>query len=217
MSPADGPDLDADPRAPAGGRGPEAPSARQPPLVRPRGVPGPPLGAALPLPRHRRARAGGGRPAPDAPRHRFGQGLLPSGAPADAHHADARGHGPPPAVRQGPPGADPGGDPRAHRAAPGCPGRGGRRTRPSERSHVATRDRLRASRGLNRVRIGQRFLEGLEALQALRGGRIDVPTRVPGYPPTGASPHETARAVVAALQALSARLTKRASSRPVRG
>jgi putative transposase len=92
----------------------------------------------------------------------------------------------------------------------------GETTKPIERSHVATRARLRASRGLKLVRTRQRFLEGFEALQALRGGRIDLPTLVPGYPPTGASPHETTRAVVAALQTLSARLTKRASSRPVR-
>src|SRR5262249_48008391 len=92
----------------------------------------------------------------------------------------------------------------------------GETTKPIERSHVATRDRLRASRGLKLVRTGQRFLEGFEALQALRGGRSDLPTRAPGYPPAGASPHETARAVGAALQTLSARLTKRASRRPVR-
>src|SRR5262245_62064894 len=33
----------------------------------------------------------------------------------------------------------------------------GETTKPIERSHVATRDRLRASRGLKRVRTGQRF------------------------------------------------------------
>jgi transposase-like protein len=92
----------------------------------------------------------------------------------------------------------------------------GETTKPIERSHIATRDRLRASRGLKLVRTGQRFLEGFEALQALRGGRIALQSLVPGYPPAGASPHATARAVVAALQTLSTRLTKRAPSRPAR-
>ena len=48
------------------------------------------------------------------------------------------------------------------------------------------------------MRPGKRFPEGFEALQALRGGRIALPTLVPGYPPAGPSPHETARAVGAA-------------------
>jgi transposase-like protein len=66
----------------------------------------------------------------------------------------------------------------------------GETTKPIERSPIATRDRLRASRGSERVRTGQRFLEGFEALQALRGGRIALQALVPGHPPTGASPHE---------------------------
>jgi putative transposase len=92
----------------------------------------------------------------------------------------------------------------------------GETTKPLERSHIATRDRLRAARGLKRVRTGQRLLEGFEALQALRGGRIAWETLVPGHPPAGASPHETARAVGAALQTLSTRLTNRAPTRPPR-
>ncbi len=39
----------------------------------------------------------------------------------------------------------------------------GETTKPIERSHIATRDRLRASRGLKTTTTGQRFLEGFEA------------------------------------------------------
>ncbi|HKF16629.1 MAG TPA: DDE-type integrase/transposase/recombinase, partial [Candidatus Dormibacteraeota bacterium] len=46
----------------------------------------------------------------------------------------------------------------------------GETTKPIERSHIATRDRLRASRGLKTTATGQRFLEGFEAVQALRRG-----------------------------------------------
>ena len=40
----------------------------------------------------------------------------------------------------------------------------GETTKPIERSHVATRDRLRGSRGLKTVPTGQRFLECFEGL-----------------------------------------------------
>jgi transposase, IS6 family len=89
----------------------------------------------------------------------------------------------------------------------------GETTKRIERSHVATRDRLRASRGLKLVRTGQRFLDGFEALWALRGGQIALEALVPGYPSAGAGPHETARAVAVALQTLGAGLTKRAPRR----
>src|SRR5262249_26390879 len=82
----------------------------------------------------------------------------------------------------------------------------GETTKAIERSHVATRDRLRASRGLKRVPTGQRFVEGFEALQALRGGHVRLEHLVPGYRPAAASPHETTRAVVSALAVLAARL-----------
>jgi hypothetical protein len=59
------------------------------------------------------------------------------------------------------------------------------------------------------VRTGQRFLEGLEALRALRGGQIALERLVPGYPPTEGAPHETVRAVAVALETLATRLPKR--------
>ena len=46
----------------------------------------------------------------------------------------------------------------------------GETTKPIERSHLATRDRLRASRGLKTTATGQRFLEGFEAVQACAEG-----------------------------------------------
>jgi DDE domain len=44
----------------------------------------------------------------------------------------------------------------------------GETTKPIERSHIATRDRLGASRGLKTTATGQRFLDGFEAMHALR-------------------------------------------------
>ncbi len=43
-------------------------------------------------------------------------------------------------------------------------------TKPVERSHIPTRDRLRNSRGLKTTATAQRFLEGFEAVYALRHG-----------------------------------------------
>jgi transposase-like protein len=86
----------------------------------------------------------------------------------------------------------------------------GETTKPIERSHVATRDRLRSSRGLKTLATGQRFFEGFEALHALRRGHVYVEHLVPGFAPTGATPHERARAVVAALHALGTRLSRAA-------
>src|SRR5260370_23347033 len=45
-------------------------------------------------------------------------------------------------------------------------------TKPVERSHIPTRDRLRNSRGLETIATAQRFLEGSEALYALRCGHV---------------------------------------------
>ena len=81
-------------------------------------------------------------------------------------------------------------------------------TKAIERSHVATRDRLRCSRGFKTLRTGQRFLESFEGLQALRGGYVKLRELVPRYRPTRASRHERARAVVKAIEALGQRLTK---------
>jgi hypothetical protein len=81
-------------------------------------------------------------------------------------------------------------------------------TRPIERSHVPTRDRLRAARGLKTLATGQRFLEGFEALHALRRGHIVLSDLLPGQGRAPVSFHEPARAVVTAVNTLGARLTK---------
>jgi transposase-like protein len=49
-----------------------------------------------------------------------------------------------------------------------------------EGSHIATRDRLRASRGLKTLAPGQRFFERFEAVQALGRGHIHPERLVPG-------------------------------------
>ena len=64
----------------------------------------------------------------------------------------------------------------------------GETTKPIERSHVATRDRLRCTRGLKTVTTGQRFLECFEGLQSLRRGYVKLRGLVPGYQPAQASP-----------------------------
>jgi len=84
----------------------------------------------------------------------------------------------------------------------------GETTNPIERSHVATRDRLRCTRGLKTVTTGQRFLECFEGLQALRRGYVKLRELVPGYRAMTASPHETTRAVMVAMNVLGAQLQK---------
>jgi hypothetical protein len=86
----------------------------------------------------------------------------------------------------------------------------GETTKPIERSHVAIRDRLRGARGLKSVATGQRFLEGFEGLHALRRGYIKLRALVPCYQPTKASPHETTRAVMVAINTLGTHLKKAA-------
>jgi transposase-like protein len=86
----------------------------------------------------------------------------------------------------------------------------GETTKPIERSHVPTSDRLRSSRGLKTRATGQRFFEGFEALHARRRGHVPLDRLVPGHPPAGATPHEQARAVVAAVHVLGARLHRAA-------
>src|SRR5207237_5525713 len=120
----------------------------------------------VPVSRCRRARSGGGRAAAD---HRvtasaeafFEQALGRSGQAPSAiitdHHqpyVKAIQRSVPTAVhiRSG-----------LHRAT-------GETTKSTERSHVPTRDRLRASRGLKTLRTGQRFLEGFACPRSLRGG-----------------------------------------------
>lgn len=82
----------------------------------------------------------------------------------------------------------------------------GETTKPIERSHVPTRDRLRAARGVKTLATGQRFFEGFEAMHALRRGHVDLSGLLPGQFPCR-SPHDRARAMVAAVCALGARLT----------
>jgi transposase-like protein len=88
--------------------------------------------------------------------------------------------------------------------------RRGYTTQSVERSHVPTRDRLRGTRGLRAVHTGQKFLESFEALHALRRGTVKLRTLVPTYRPIQASVHETARAVVIAMDVLGTQLKKAA-------
>jgi|RhiMethySRZTD1v2_1073278.scaffolds.fasta_scaffold175384_2 hypothetical protein len=71
-------------------------------------------------------------------------------------------------------------------------------------------DRLRGARGLRTVDTGQRFLESFEAFHALRRGTVQLRLLLPRYRPTLASLHETARAVVAAVDVLGQQLQKAA-------
>jgi IS6 family transposase len=87
----------------------------------------------------------------------------------------------------------------------------GETTKPVERSHVPTRDRLRASRGIKRLVSGQRFFEGFEALQALRRGHVRLTDLLPGHDPARATAHERVRAVAHAVNALGARLPRTAT------
>ena len=86
----------------------------------------------------------------------------------------------------------------------------GETTKAIERSHVFTRDRLRASRGVKSLATGQRFFEGFEALHALRRGHADRAHLVPGHDALHATVHQRVRAVARAVTALGARLTKAA-------
>jgi hypothetical protein len=60
------------------------------------------------------------------------------------------------------------------------------------------------------VHTGQRLLESFEALHALRRGVVKLRTLVPRYRLTLASVHETARAVVTAMDVLGRQLKKAA-------
>jgi transposase-like protein len=100
--------------------------------------------------------------------------------------------------------------PFARHVRTGLQRRRGYTTQSVERSHVPTHDRLRGGRGLRTVRTGQRFLESFEAFHALRRGTVKLRPLVPGYRPTRASGHETARAIVTAIDVLGARLKKAA-------
>jgi putative transposase len=84
----------------------------------------------------------------------------------------------------------------------------GETTKPIERSHVFTRDRLRAARGVKPLATGQRFFEGFEALHALRRGHVCHAPLGPNSDPEQASVHERIRAVARVVTALGACLTK---------
>jgi DDE domain len=97
----------------------------------------------------------------------------------------------------------------------------GETTKAIERSHVATRDRLRGMRGLKTVATGQRFPDCVAGLPALRRGPVKWRALVPSYRPTQASPHATTRAVIVAMSVLGAQLKRAAwesmlSGAPVR-
>ena len=100
--------------------------------------------------------------------------------------------------------------PLARHVRTGLPRCRGYTTQPIARSHVPTRDRLRGTRGLRTVRTGQRFLESFEASHTLRRGTVKLRSLVPSYRPIQASVHETARAVVMAMDVLGTQLKKAA-------
>jgi transposase-like protein len=58
----------------------------------------------------------------------------------------------------------------------------GETTKPIERSHIPIKDRLRPMRGLQSIASGQRLLEGIEAVQAIRRGELRAAR---GAPPVG--------------------------------
>ena len=74
-------------------------------------------------------------------------------------------------------------------------------TKPVERSHIPTRDRLRNSRGLTTTATAQRFLEGFEAVYALRHGHVAGAT-------IGGSEHERVRQVTTAFLQLGRHLRR---------
>jgi len=88
----------------------------------------------------------------------------------------------------------------------------GETTKPIERSHVPTRDRLCASRGLKTLCTPQRFLEGFECLRALRGGHIRLADLLPAFSPS-ASRHDHVRTLAAAVLVLAMRLGRQPRSR----
>jgi IS6 family transposase len=88
----------------------------------------------------------------------------------------------------------------------------GETTKLIERSHIPTRDRLRASRGLKTLRTGQRFLEGFECLRALRGGHIRLADLMPACS-VSSSRHDHVRTVAAAVLVLAMRLNRTPGTR----
>ena len=79
----------------------------------------------------------------------------------------------------------------------------GETTKPIERSHVPIKDRLRPMRGVQSVATGQRLLEAIEAVQAVRRGDVQAPAGPPPMEPRGAA---RARAEVATSHRLAREL-----------
>jgi hypothetical protein len=89
--------------------------------------------------------------------------------------------------------------PRAVHTRTGLHRARGETTKAIERSHVPIKDRLRPMRGLRSIATGQRLLEGIEAIQAIRRGDL---LATPGISPMATSGAARARAEVAALHQL---------------
>jgi transposase, IS6 family len=79
----------------------------------------------------------------------------------------------------------------------------GETTKAVERSHVPIKDRLRPMRGLQSIASGQRLLEGIEALQAIRRGELRAARGTQAVDVRGAA---RARAEVAVLHRLASGL-----------
>jgi putative transposase len=100
--------------------------------------------------------------------------------------------------------------PTATRVRTGLHRARGETTKCVERRHIATRDRLRSSRGVKTLATGQHFVAGFEAVQALGRGHVHLAPLVPGDQSTEATPQDRARAVVTASTVLGARLRQAA-------
>ncbi len=96
---------------------------------------------------------------------------------------------------------------RAAHTRPGLHRARGETTKPVERSHVPIKDRLRPMRGLQSVTTGQRLLEGIEAVQAIRRGDLWASPGPPPVDPRGAA---RARAEVATRHRLAGELRRAA-------
>jgi hypothetical protein len=88
----------------------------------------------------------------------------------------------------------------------------GETTKPIERSHVPTRDRLRSARGLKTLRTGQRFLEGFECLRALRGGHVQLADLLPTFS-ASTNRQDQVRTVAAAVLVLGMRMNRKPRTR----
>ncbi len=75
----------------------------------------------------------------------------------------------------------------------------GPETKPVERSHAPTKDRLRPMRGLQAIRTGQRTIEGVELARAVQRGHILAPGAGPSGP---TSPQARARASITTFAGL---------------